>query len=300
MYGILSMLWQWSGRYGGSFDGRMADMEDTLQKAVDYIKTKMDIVPRIGLVLGSGLGDAADIMEDMVCVPYRDIPGFPCSTVAGHKGRFIFGHIDSVPVVVMQGRVHYYEGYSMEQCVMPVRTMFLLGAGKLILTNASGGIAGELDPGDMMILTDHISTFIPSPLIGKNKEELGPRFPDMTEVYSGRINHILEEAGAECGIKLRKGVYLQVTGPQYETPAEIRFYGLIGADAVGMSTVCEAIAAKHMGMEIAGISVVCNKAAGLGGVLSHEDIIKTGDTASDKLKKLILASINRIDGDSDR
>ena len=200
----------------------------------------------------------------------------------------------------MQGRVHYYEGYSMEQCVMPVRTMFLLGAGKLILTNASGGIAGELDPGDMMILTDHISTFIPSPLIGKNKEELGPRFPDMTEVYSGRINHILEEAGAECGIKLRKGVYLQVTGPQYETPAEIRFYGLIGADAVGMSTVCEAIAAKHMGMEIAGISVVCNKAAGLGGVLSHEDIIKTGDTASDKLKKLILASINRIDGDSDR
>ena len=274
--------------------------EEKLNQCYEAVKDQLPFVPKLALILGSGLGDYADHVTVEKVIPYESIEGFPRSTVAGHKGQFVFAKVEGVPTVMMQGRVHYYEGYSMEQCVMPVRTMFLLGAGKLILTNASGGIAGELDPGDMMILTDHISTFIPSPLIGKNKEELGPRFPDMTEVYSGRINHILEEAGAECGIKLRKGVYLQVTGPQYETPAEIRFYGLIGADAVGMSTVCEAIAAKHMGMEIAGISVVCNKAAGLGGVLFHEDIIKIGDTASDKLKKLIQASINRIDGDSDR
>lgn len=257
------------------------------EKMISYIKEKTNITPKAGIVLGSGLGDAYSCVKEATYIPYSDIPGFPTSTVAGHAGRFVLGYIEDVPVILMQGRVHYYEGYSMKEVVLPVRIMGMLGIDTLLLTNAAGGIAEKLMPGDIMIIEDHISSFISSPLIGANDEALGVRFPDMTQVYDKEYIDILRTALENQQMDIKQGIYVQVTGPQYETPAEIRMYEKLGADAVGMSTVCEAIAARHMGIKVAGLSSICNKAAGLGGELSHTDIIDMSRHMADKLINII-------------
>lgn len=267
---------------------------EQLEKAAYYISDAIGDTPDIALVLGSGLGHMADIIEDPVYIDYDEVPFFPVSTVEGHAGRFVSGFIHGKRVLAMQGRVHYYEGYSIDQVVMPVRVMGMLGADKLLLTNASGGISDNLEPGDIMMINDHISSFVPSPLICGYYDRLGVRFPDMTNVYDTELCGIVRRAYEDNSIAFKEGVYIQVTGPQYETPAEIRMFAGLGADAVGMSTVCEAIAARHMGMRVVALSSICNKAAGLGGKLSHEDIIAAGDEAAGRLGKIIDSFIKRL------
>ena len=266
-----------------------------LMTYLNSIRQKTDFVPEVALILGSGLGDYAEQIKIESTVSYTEIEGFPVSTVAGHKGRFVFGYVGNVPVVIMQGRVHYYEGYSMSEVVLPTRLMGLLGAKKLILTNAAGGINTAFAPGDFMMITDHITTAVPSPLIGANLDELGPRFPDMSDVYSLRIQEIMKDAAKFCDISLQEGVYVQLTGPNYETPAEIRMCRAWGADAVGMSTACEAMAARHMGMEVCGISCITNMAAGiLKQKLDHKEVQETADKVSVEFKKLITELIVRL------
>ena len=268
---------------------------EKLTKCYKSVKKKIDFKPKIALVLGSGLGDYAKEIKVEAALDYKDIEGFPVSTVPGHKGRFIFGYVKEVPVVAMQGRVHYYEGYPMQDVVLPTRLMGLMGAKKLVLTNAAGGINPGFQPGCFMLLTDHITTGVPSPLIGPNLDELGPRFPDMSEVYSLRMRTVVKEAAAELDIPLHEGVYIQLTGPAYETPAEIRMCRAWGGDAVGMSTACEALAAKHMGMEICGISCITNLAAGMSGKpLDHKEVQETADRVAVQFKKLIGTIIGRI------
>ena len=223
---------------------------EKLCRCVQEVKKKIDFQPEVALVLGSGLGEYAREMDVKAVVPYKEIPGFPVSTVAGHQGRFLFGYVKQVPVVAMQGRVHYYEGYPITDVVLPVRLMGLLGAKKLILTNAAGGVNFSFNPGTLMVITDHIASMVPNPLIGPNMEELGTRFPDMSEIYDRNLREIILQAGRNTGVSLQQGVYMQLTGPSYETPAEIRMCRAMGADAVGMSTSCEAVAARHMGLRI--------------------------------------------------
>lgn len=267
-----------------------------LQACVSAIRKKTDFVPSTALVLGSGLGAFGEKIRLETAVDYRDIPGFPVSTVVGHQGRFLFGYVGEEPVVVMQGRVHYYEGYPMEDVVLPIRVMGLLGAKRLVLTNAAGGIGPDLEPGDLMLLTDQIASFVPSPLLGQNLEELGPRFPDMTEIYSPRLRERALAAAGKLGFPLKQGVYLQATGPQYESPAEIRMFRTLGANAVGMSTACEAIAARHMGLEICGISCVTNLAAGLGEApLSHEEVQQTADRVAQRFQALVWELISTLE-----
>ena len=263
-----------------------------LEKWVRTVREKTDFLPEIGIVLGSGLGDFARQVEKSAEISYDSLPGFPVSTVAGHAGKLIFGYVRSVPVVVMQGRVHYYEGYSMEQVVAPIRLMGMLGAKKLLLTNAAGGVNMDFTPGDLMVITDHISAFVPSPLRGENPEELGRRFPDMSRVYDEDMRRAVLTAGEKLGQSLRQGVYLQWQGPNYETPAEIRMFRTLGADAVGMSTVCEAIAARHMGLRVCAISCITNMACGiLPQPLSHEEVQQTADRVKDKFQALVLESL---------
>lgn len=266
----------------------MFEFEEKLKKGYEYIRSVTDFVPEAALVLGSGLGMFGDQIEVCKEVPYGDIPGFPVSTVPGHAGRYLFGYVEGLPVVVMQGRVHYYEGYNIKDVVMPVRLMGMLGAKTLILTNAAGGINKEFASGTLMMLNDHISTFVPSPLIGRNMDFLGTRFPDMTEVYDKKLRELLKNTADQCGIDLRSGVYLQVSGPQFETPQEIRMFAALGADAVGMSTVCEAIAARHMGLRVCAVSCITNMAAGLSAeLLSHEDVQNTADRVGADFCRLI-------------
>ena len=263
-----------------------------LEKWVRTVREKTDFLPEIGIVLGSGLGDFARQVEKSAEISYDSLPGFPVSTVAGHAGKLIFGYVRSVPVVVMQGRVHYYEGYSMEQVVAPIRLMGMLGAKKLLLTNAAGGVNMDFTPGDLMVITDHISAFVPSPLRGENPEALGRRFPDMSRVYDEDMGRAVLTAGEKLGQSLRQGVYLQWQGPNYETPAEIRMFRTLGADAVGMSTVCEAIAARHMGLRVCAISCITNMACGiLPQPLSHEEVQQTADRVKDKFQALVLESL---------
>ena len=270
-------------------------MKNKLQTCLASIREKTDFKPGIALILGSGLGDYADGIQIETTVDYSEIEGFPVSTVTGHKGRFVFGYVGEVPVVIMQGRVHYYEGYPMTDVVLPTRLMGLLGAKKLILTNAAGGINEHFRPGDFMMITDHIATGVPSPLIGPNLEELGPRFPDMSEVYSRRIQDVIREAASDCGISLREGVYVQLTGPNYETPAEVKMCKIWGGDAVGMSTACEAVAARHMGMEIGGISCITNLAAGISKEkLDHKEVQETADRVSKDFKRLVTKIIETM------
>lgn len=268
---------------------------EKLMKCFECVKAKVDFKPSVALVLGSGLGAFADEIEVVQTLDYRDIDGFPTSTVEGHKGRFVFGYVGKVPVVIMQGRVHYYEGYSMQDVVLPTRLMSLMGAKILYLTNASGGINPSFSAGDFMLITDHISSFVPNPLIGGNIDALGTRFPDMSEVYNKNLRNIIAETAKELDIKIQQGVYVQLTGPSFESPAEIRMLRTLGADAVGMSTVCEAIAANHAGMKVCGISCVANLAAGMtNNPLTHAEVQECADKAAPLFKKLIGKSIENI------
>ncbi len=273
----------------------MNPVYEKLMTCVESVKAKVDFCPEVALILGSGLGDYADEIEIVQTVDYTDIEGFPTSTVAGHKGRFVFGYVNKTPVVIMQGRVHFYEGYPMSDVVLPTRLMGLLGAKKLILTNAAGGVNFDFKPGDFMMLTDHITTGVPSALIGANLDELGVRFPDMSEVYSNRMQEIVRSTAKEQGIDLKEGVYAQFTGPNYETPAEICMARTWGADAVGMSTACEAMAARHMGMEICGISCITNLAAGMSKEeLNHKEVQETADRVAKQFKALITGIITKL------
>lgn len=268
---------------------------EKLKKCYERIRQMTDFVPEAGIILGSGLGDYAKEITVEKIVPYEQIPDFPISTVPGHSGRFLFGYAGSVPVVVMEGRVHYYEGYSMEDVVLPTRLMGMAGAKKLLLTNAAGGVNLHFRPGDLMMITDHITTAIPSPLRGENLENLGTRFPDMSQVYSERLQKVIRNAALELKIPLREGVYMQFSGPQYETPAEIRMSRILGADAVGMSTACEAMAARHMGMEVCGISCITNLAAGMSKEpLDHKEVQETADKVSSQFKKLVNEVIGKM------
>ena len=226
---------------------------------------------------------------------YSEIENFPVSTVVGHKGRFVFGYVQDVPVVIMQGRVHFYEGYSMKDVVLPTRIMAMLGVKKLVLTNAAGGINEAFNVGDFMLINDHISSFVPSPLIGENIEALGTRFPDMTEVYSKELSDIVRESAKKLGIGLREGVYIQLSGPAYETSAEIKMYRALGADAVGMSTVCEAIAATHAGLKVCGISCITNMATGVSDKkLDHKEVQETADRVSRDFKNLVSETVKNL------
>lgn len=265
-----------------------------LEKCVECVRKQTDFVPDVAIILGSGLGALADEIKTEAVVDYSSIEGFPVSTVPGHKGRFVFGYIGEVKVVVMQGRVHYYEGYPITDVVMPTRLMRLLGAKILFVTNASGGVNTDFNAGDLMLINDHICK-VPNPLIGANVDELGTRFPDMSEVYSARLRNVVREVAKESDIDLKEGVYVQLTGPSFETPAEIKMCKAIGADAVGMSTACEAIAARHAGMEICGVSLVTNKAAGISETpLSHEEVQEAANIAAPKFKKLVKDSVERF------
>ena len=235
--------------------------------------------------------DRAGIETEAV-IEYGSIDGFPVSTVPGHKGRFIFGHVNGVPAVIMQGRVHYYEGYPMSDVVLPVRLMKMMGAEILFLTNAAGGVNYDFAAGDFMIIRDQIASFVPSPLIGANLDELGPRFPDMSQIYDSDLRDIIKECAAKRGIKVQEGVYVQFTGPAYESPQEVKMSRILGGDAVGMSTACEAVAANHMGMKICGISCVSNLACGMSDQpLSHKEVQEVADRVAPLFKQLVTDSI---------
>jgi len=273
----------------------MNKVYEKLMTCVESVRKKVDFQPEVALILGSGLGDYADEIQIVQTVDYTEIEGFPTSTVAGHKGRFVFGYVNEVPVVIMQGRVHFYEGYPMSDVVLPTRLMGMLGAKKLILTNAAGGSNFDYKPGDFMLIKDHITTGVPSPLIGANLDELGVRFPDMSDVYSVRMRDVIKKVAADMGIKLQEGVYVQLTGPNYETPAEVRMCRIWGGDAVGMSTACEAMAAHHMGMEVCGISCITNLAAGMSSEqLDHKEVQETADRVAKQFKELITGIVNNI------
>lgn len=273
----------------------MNQIYEKLLKCTESVKARIQFRPEIALVLGSGLGDYAKEMDVKESISYSEIEGFPVSTVPGHEGRFLFGYVKGVPIVAMQGRVHYYEGYPITDVVLPVRLMGLLGAKTVILTNAAGGVNFNFQPGDLMMITDHITTVVPSPLIGENIDELGPRFPDMSEVYDKELREIIRQAARNTGISLQQGVYVQLTGPAYETPAEIRMCRIWGADAVGMSTACEAVAARHMGLKVCGISCITNMASGMSGKpLDHKEVQETADRVAEEFKKLVTETIRLI------
>lgn len=273
----------------------MNPVYDKLQRCFQSIRQKTDFEPEVAIVLGSGLGDYANDIKVVEEIDYGEIKDFPVSTVPGHAGKFIFGYVGEVPVVCMKGRVHYYEGYPITDVVLPTRLMKLLGARILFLTNASGGINTSFHAGDFMLIRDHISTFVPNPLIGANIEELGTRFPDMSEVYDRTLRKVIKQTAAECEIPLQEGVYIQFTGPSFESPAEIQMAKALGADAVGMSTVVEAIAANHMGMKVCGISCVCNLAAGLSETpLTHEEVQQAANTAAVHFKKLVTECVKKF------
>lgn len=265
---------------------------ERLQNCVKCVRAKTDFVPDVALILGSGLGALADEIEAETIIDYTDIEGFPVSTVPGHKGRFVFGRFGEVKVVIMQGRVHFYEGYDIHDVVLPTRLMAMLGAKILFLTNASGGINPNFNAGDFMLITDQIMCFSANPLVGANIDELGVRFPDMSEVYDRKLREVILKTADRLQIPLQQGVYTQLTGPSFETPAEIRMLGATGTDAVGMSTCCEATAARHAGIRVCGISCISNKAAGLSETpLTHEEVFETANRVAPLFRKLVKESI---------
>ena len=273
----------------------MTKAYERLLKCYQCFKDKINFKPEVALVLGSGLGDYADTIRVEAVLDYHDIEGFPVSTVSGHKGRFVFGYVGDVPVVIMQGRVHYYEGYSMEDVVLPTRLMKMMGARVLFLTNASGSVNYDYKAGDFMMITDQISNFVPSPLIGPNEEMLGERFSDMSEIYRKDLFEIIRGAAADLQIPLQEGTYIQLSGPNFETPHEVKMCRILGGDAVGMSTACEAIAANHMGMKVCGISCISNLGCGMTDQpLSAEEVKETADRVAPLFKQLITESIVRI------
>jgi purine-nucleoside phosphorylase len=268
----------------------------SITEAADFIRAKLgDFQPEIALTLGSGMGIIADEVENPVRIPYADIPHYPVSTVKGHAGRLVAGTLNGKKVLVMQGRVHFYEGHPVSTLGFPVRVFHQLGIEKLILTNAAGAVNQALNVGDLMIITDHINFTFTNPLIGPNEEDLGPRFPDNARTYSPRLIEVARKTGEKLGIKTKEGVYQFMTGPSYETPAEVQMSRMIGADAVGMSTFPEALTANHCGMEVLGISFIANLAAGLSPTqLSHAEVMETSEMVRDKVITLIKGIVERI------
>ncbi len=271
------------------------DLLTRINEAKDYIIAKAGFTPDIALILGSGLGDMAEEAEGKIIIDYKDIPNFPVSTVQGHKGRLVFGTIRGKKVVFMQGRFHFYEGYRMEDVVFPVWVFKALGIKKLIVTNAAGGVNTSFKPGDLMLIKDHINYTNNNPLIGPNIEAFGPRFPDMSEAYSRELTEVVRKCAEDNGIKLQEGTYIFLTGPSYETPAEIRAFRIIGADAVGMSTVPEVVAANHCGILSVGISCITNMAAGvLDQPLNHKEVMETADRVKESFTRLIKSVVESI------
>ncbi|MBR1798318.1 MAG: purine nucleoside phosphorylase I, inosine and guanosine-specific [Bacteroidales bacterium] len=261
------------------------------QQSAEYIKQRLSQtghpIPEIAIVLGSGLGKLADNITNPLVIPYSDIPFFKQSTAVGHKGNLIFGTLGDTPVMAMQGRFHYYEGYTMQEVTYPIRVFSLLGIKLLMVSNAAGAMNPDYKVGDLMVITDHIN-FMPNPLIGPNLEQFGTRFPDMTEAYSHRMCRLADQAASELGITLQHGVYVAETGPTYETPAEYRMFRLMGGDAVGMSTVPEVIVARHCGIEVFGMSVITNQANDLGDDIKNDgdDVVRAADAAADRMTAL--------------
>ena len=266
-----------------------------MKKTIDFIQKKIkDFKPEIAIVLGSGLGDLADEYNE-ITIPYSEIPGFPVSTVQGHKGQLVFAAINGKKVMMMQGRFHFYEGHSMETVTYPIKVMKKLGIKTVILTNAAGGVNVYFKPSDLMLITDHINFMGTNPLIGPNDESLGTRFPDMSEVYTKELKEKARACAKKLGIDLQEGVYMALTGPTYETPAEVKMVRFMGADAVGMSTVPEAIVACYCGMDVLGLSCICNSAAGISTVgLSHKEVLEAAEAAKSKFKSLVLEVIKDI------
>ncbi|WP_144526743.1 purine-nucleoside phosphorylase [Peribacillus simplex] len=266
-------------------------MFNKIETAASFIKSKIEGSPEIGLILGSGLGVLADEIENPITIPYHEIPEFPVSTVEGHAGQLVIGHLSGKKVVAMQGRFHFYEGYTMEKVTFPVRVMKLLGVEQLIVTNAAGSVNESYEPGDLMLITDHINLMGANPLIGPNEERFGPRFPDMSEAYNKDLRTQAKKIAASLGLDIKEGVYIGNTGPTYETPAEVKMARILGGDAVGMSTVPEVIVARHSGMKVLGISCLTNMAAGiLDQPLSHEEVIET----TEKVKSSFLEFVKLI------
>ncbi|NMW84773.1 purine-nucleoside phosphorylase [Peptoniphilus sp. AGMB00490] len=266
-----------------------------MDNSIKYIKERISLEPEIGIVLGSGLGDFADSIENKIEIPYKDIPGFPVSTVKGHDGKLIFGKIKSKNVCVMKGRIHFYEGYEISDVVYPIKVLADLGIKTLILTNAAGGVNMDFKPADLMIITDHINLMGKNPLIGPNDDAIGPRFPDMTDLYTPELVNIAENSAKKLGINIRKGVYMYFTGPTYETAAEVKMARTLGADAVGMSTVPEAIIARHRGLKILGISTITNMSTGiLDTPLDHAEVVEVGKEVAGKFKELLKEIIEEI------
>ena len=266
-----------------------------ITKAVEFIKTKITGDFEIGIILGSGLGTLGEKIENPQFVDYKDIPNFPVSTAPGHVGRFVFGTLNGKKVMCMQGRIHLYEGYPVENVVMPIRVMKMMGVKKLIVTNAAGGINESFNVGDIMVITDHINFTGKNCLMGKNDDNFGCRFPDMSFAYAPKLREIAFNCAEKLGMKLREGVYIGCTGPSYETPAEIRAFRVLGADTVGMSTVQEVIAANHCGIDVLGFSLVSNKAAGLSGErLTEEEVLTIGRQKSEEMQKLITEIVGEF------
>ena len=273
----------------------MTDIYENLTLCINEIRKKTDMIPETAIVLGSGLNQYSTYIQNACIINYGELSNFPVSTNKMHHGRFIFGYVDKKPVVAMDGRIHYYEGYSIEQVVMPIRLMKMLGAETLILSNAAGGINETFQVGDFMIITDQISSLVPSPLIGPNMDALGCRFPDMSHIYDSQLIWAIKNCAENLGIDMKEGIYLQTSGPNYESPAEIRFSRSIGADAVGMSTACEAVAAVHCGFKVCGISCITNKAAGISNTpLSDEEVAVVAGKSSENFCRLMDSVIRQI------
>ncbi len=277
---------------------KRADLSTRLSYALAWIRGKADLAPAAGVILGSGLGGLADRIEQPVVIPYEEIPYFPAARVVGHPGRLVVGALRagaaSVPVAAMQGRVHGYEGWSAEEVAFGARVLCGLGVRALLVTNAAGGVNPSFAPGDLVRIVDHLNLSGQNPLAGENDDRLGPRFPDLSDAWDPRLGALLDEAAAEAGVPLRTGVYACMPGPSYETPAEVRMLRTLGADLVGMSTVPEVIAARHMGVPVAGLSVVTNFAAGLGRKgLSHAEVAETAERVKDRLAAVATAFLGR-------
>ena len=276
----------------------MIGMLEKLEETVAFVRQRTASRPTVGVILGSGLGQLVERMEDATAIDYCDVPHFPAPTVAGHAGRMVFGRIGKVDVVAMQGRFHYYEGHDMRTVAYPTAFMKQFGVRTLIVSNSAGGINRDFTPGDLMLITDHINLFATNPLIGLNDERLGPRFPDMTEAYSPRLIGIADSVAGEMGLKFRRGVYAGLSGPCYETAAEIRYLAHGGADAVGMSTVPEVIAARYLGLEVLGISCITNMATGIATVKhAHEEVVRIANEASERFCAVVAATIARLGED---
>ena len=264
------------------------NLTEKIMDAAEYIRSQVRMRPEIALVLGSGLGDYADTLEDTVRIPYSQIPNFPVPSIPGHAGALVFGRKCGREVVVMQGRIHYYEGLPQQQITLPIRVLAALGIKTLVLTNSCGGVNLSFKPGDLMLISDHINFSGANPLIGPNYDAFGPRFPDMSDLYTTSLRKAIRETAEAAGMELREGVYVMYSGPNYETPVEIRMFRALGADAVGMSTVPEALVAGHCGMQVVGISCITNMAAGVLPVkLSHAEVTETANRVSAKFRKLI-------------